>query len=167
VYTGLVTDSGRFGYEAVTPRTHATAAFLLQRGVEVADISQKLYESYPFPYLKVLGRALDHAELLDDPAMVISYLTDADMKEFGVSWDDTDDVIDTVRMIREADVACLLKERDNGKWKGSLRSKGATDVGKVAQKLGGGGHRLAAGFDSELDLQGTIAAVKRELRAGA
>ena len=165
LYTGLVTDSGRFGYEAVTPRTHATAAFLLQRGVDVADLSQKLYESYTFPYLKVLGRALDHAQLLDDPKMVISYLTDADMKEFGVSWDDTDDVIDTVRMIREADVACLLKERENGKWKGSLRSKGATDVGKVAQQLGGGGHRLAAGFDSELGLEDTISAVKRELKA--
>ena len=36
LYVGLVTDTGRFGYAAVTPRTHAIAAFLIQRGVDVA-----------------------------------------------------------------------------------------------------------------------------------
>src|SRR5207237_10347515 len=104
---------------------------------------------------------------LEGPDMVVSYLTQADMKEFGVSWDDTDDVIDTVRAIRDCDVALLLKERENGKWKGSMRSKGSTDVGAVAQKLGGGGHRLAAGFDSEVGLEETIAAVRRELASGS
>ncbi len=166
LYVGLVTDTGRFAYESVTPRQHATAAFLIQRGVDVADVSQKLYESYQYPYLKVLGRALDHAQLLRDPDMVVSHLTQDDMSEFGVSWDDTDDVIDTIRAIRDCDVAVLLKQREDGRWKGSLRSKGATDVGAVAGKLGGGGHRLAAGFDSELGLEETIAAVRRELQSG-
>jgi phosphoesterase RecJ-like protein len=165
LYTGLVTDTGRFAYEAVTPRTHAAAAFLLQRGVDVSDISQKLYESFPFPYLKILGRALEHARL--EPEFVVSYLSDADMRDCGVSWDDTDSVIDTVRSIRECDVALLLKERENGKWKGSLRSKGATDVGRVAQRLGGGGHRLAAGFDSETGLDETIEAVRKLLSRDA
>src|SRR5919106_1543426 len=57
LYVGLVTDTGRFGYAAVTPRTHAIAAFLIQRGVDVPDITQKLYESYRFTFLKILGRA--------------------------------------------------------------------------------------------------------------
>ena len=52
-----------------------------------------------------------------------------------------------MRATREADVAVLLKELEDGTWKGSFRSKGATDVGAVAQALGGGGHALAAGFE--------------------
>src|SRR5207248_7125621 len=74
LYTGLVTDTGRFAYASVTPRTHATASFLIQRGVKVADISQKLYESYRFTYLKLLGRVLDRATLESDPTFVLSYL---------------------------------------------------------------------------------------------
>jgi phosphoesterase RecJ-like protein len=163
LYTGLVTDTGRFGYENVAARTHAAAAFLLQRGVDVPAVSQRVYESFSFPYLKILGRALDHARL--EPEFVVSYLTHADMEECGVSWDDTDDVINSVRSIRDRDVALLLKQREDGKWKGSLRSKGATDVAAVAQRFGGGGHELAAGFDSELGLEETIEAVRRELAA--
>jgi phosphoesterase RecJ-like protein len=166
LYTGLVTDAGQFSYTGVTPRTHATAAFLLQRGVDVADVSQKLYESFPFSYLKVLGRALDRARLETDPVFVVSHLTQDDLAEFAISWDDTDDVINTIRAIRDCDVALLLKQREDGRWKGSLRSKGATDVGAIAQHLGGGGHRLAAGFDSELGFDETIEAVRRELVSG-
>ena len=163
LYTGLATDTGQFTYASVSPRTHATGAFLLQRGVDVPAVSQRLYESYPFSYLKILGRALDRARMERDPDFVLTHLTQADLTEFGVSWDDTDDVIDTVRAIRDCDVSVLLKEREDGKWKGSLRSKGATDVGAVAQRLGGGGHRLAAGFESEAGFDETVAAIRREL----
>lgn len=168
LYTGVVTDTGRFGYASSTPRTHATAAFLIQRGVDVADISQRLYESAPFTAMKVVGRALDRMTLESDPAFVLSYLTAEDIEGFGVSMDDTDDVIDYVRAARETDVAVLLKELPDGTWKGSFRSKGATDVGAIATALGGGGHRLAAGFEVEGPLEAAVATVRAALKdAGA
>lgn len=163
LYTGLVTDTGRFAYASVTPRTHATAAFLLQRGVAVDDISLKLYESFRFSYLKVLGRVLDRAGLESEPTFVVSHLTQADLREFGVTMDDTDDLINTLRASRDCDVTVLVKELDDGNWKVSLRSKGETDVGAIAQRLGGGGHRLAAGFTSEQGLDSTIAAIRAAL----
>jgi phosphoesterase RecJ-like protein len=163
LYVGLVTDTGRFGYEAVTPRTHAIAAFLIQRGVDVADITQKLYESYRFTFLKILGRAAERATLESDPTFVLSYLSQKDLNEIGVSMDDTDDVIDTLRANREADVTCLLKERSDGKWKGSFRSKGATDVGAVAKQLGGGGHTLAAGFELDMSFDEAVETVRKAL----
>lgn len=165
LYTGVVTDTGRFSYSNVLPRTHAVAGFLIQRGVDVAAISQRLYESAPFGALKVLGRALDHATLQADPAFVLTYLTQADLKEFGVSMEDTDDVIDAVRANRDADVTVLLKELEDGSWKGSFRSKGATDVGTIAQSLGGGGHTLAAGFEVGGPLEAAIETVRAALRA--
>ncbi len=164
LYVGLVTDTGRFGYEAVTPRTHAVAAFLIQRGVDVPDITQKLYESYRFTFLKILGRAAERATLERDPTFVLSYLSQADLKEIGVSMDDTDDVIDTLRANREADVTCLLKERTDGKWKGSFRSKGATDVGAIAKQLGGGGHTLAAGFELDMSFEESVETVRKALK---
>jgi phosphoesterase RecJ-like protein len=164
LYTGLVTDTGRFGYASVSPRTHATAAFLIQRGVKVDEVAQNLYERYRFTFLKVLGRAAERATLETDPAFLLSYLSQSDLKEIGVSMDDTDDVIDTLRAIREADVTVLLKERTDGKWKGSFRSKGATDVGEIAKQLGGGGHTLAAGFELALPFEEAVDTIRKALK---
>lgn len=163
LYVGLVTDTGRFSYASVKPRTLAVAAFLIGRGVDVADLSQRLYENAPFNYLKVLGRALSRATLESDPDFVLTHLTLADLAECDVTMDDTDAVIDTVRETRERDVAVLLKELDDGRWKGSFRSKGDTNVGAVAQALGGGGHALAAGFEVDGPLEAAIETVRAAL----
>jgi bifunctional oligoribonuclease and PAP phosphatase NrnA len=165
LYTGLITDTGQFAYASVTPRTHAVASFLIQRGVKVDEVAQNLYERYRFSYLKVLGRVLERATLESDPTFVLSYLTKADREELGVSMDDTDDVIDVLRSVRDADVTCLLKERDDGVWKGSFRSKGRTDVGSVAQQLGGGGHKLAAGFELNVPFDEAVETIRNALAA--
>jgi phosphoesterase RecJ-like protein len=88
----------------------------------------------------------------------------ADREEIGVTLDDTDDVIDTLRAIRDCDVTVLFKELDDGTWKGSFRSKGDTDVGSIASGLGGGGHRLAAGFSLEMPLDQAVEKVREALR---
>jgi phosphoesterase RecJ-like protein len=155
LYTGLVTDTGRFSYSNVTPRAHATAAWLIERGVRVDAVSQAVYESLPFGYLKTLGLVLERCELYDDVSLVVSHLTQSDLSG-RLSLDETEGLIDDVRKIREADVAAILKELADGHWKVSLRSKGATDVGAIAQRFGGGGHRLAAGYTSELGLQESV-----------
>jgi phosphoesterase RecJ-like protein len=79
---------------------------------------------------------------------------------------ETDDLIDVVRTAREADVACALKEQPDGLFKVSLRSRGATDVGAIAAAHGGGGHRLAAGYTSTVDVPTTIAEIAAALRSG-
>jgi phosphoesterase RecJ-like protein len=163
LYTGLVTDTGQFAYASVSPRSHATAGFLIQRGIRVDEIAQRLYESYPFVYLKILGRVLERATMERDPDFVLSHLTQADLKEVGVTMDDTDDVIDTLRATRDCDVTVILKELEDGRWKGSFRSKGDTDVGAIATALGGGGHRLAAGFELKMSFDEAVETVRKTL----
>lgn len=164
LYTGLYTDTGQFSYANVTPRAHAAAGYLISRGVQVERVSQAVFESLPYGYLKVLGRTLERCRLLDDPPLVISYLTQQDLDSLGVSLDETEDVINVLRSTGDADVAAILKEQPSGEWKGSLRSKGETDVSRVASSFGGGGHRLAAGFTSNLPLEETIERIQRLIR---
>jgi phosphoesterase RecJ-like protein len=57
----------------------------------------------------------------------------------------------------------VLKGQDDGSWSVSLRSRGNTDVARVAMALGGGGHTLAAGYSSAADRESTIQALRREL----
>ncbi len=68
-----------------------------------------------------------------------------------------------VRATEEADVACVLKGQADGAWSVSLRSRGATDVARVATALGGGGHTLAAGYTSVADRETTLRALRAEL----
>ena len=148
LYTGLVTDTGRFQYSSTSARTHEIAADLLGRGVETDVIGQKLYEEAPFGYYEVVARVLGRAVLDEDRAFVWSIMELEDLESAGLGHHETDGLIDLVRMARGTEVACLLKRREAGVIKGSLRSRGRVDVAAIAGSFGGGGHHNAAGFTS-------------------
>lgn len=146
LHTALVTDTGRFQYSNTRPRTLEIGAELIAAGAEPAVIGRHVYEEAPFGYLKASAIALGRAELDADLGVVSTIITQEDLDAVGLSWGDTDNLIDLLRLPVEADTAVLVKGHDDGKVKVSLRSRGATDVGSLAAAMGGGGHRLAAGF---------------------
>ncbi|MEE8485652.1 MAG: DHH family phosphoesterase [Acidimicrobiia bacterium] len=148
LYTGLVTDTGRFQYSSTSAHTHEVAADLLRLGVQTDVIGQKLFEEAPFGYYEVVSRVLGRAILDEDHSFVWSIVEPEDLKATGIDFHETDGLIDLVRMARETDVACLLKRREAGVIKGSLRSRGRVDVAAIARSFGGGGHHNAAGFTS-------------------
>lgn len=162
LYTGLVTDTGRFQYSNSSPDTLRLAADLLALGVVATDIATEVFESAPFGYLKLVGRVLDRAVLFEDVRFVYSWLTLADLAETGVAPDETDKLIDAVRSTRAADVAALFKEQPDGRYRVSLRSKGPS-VGALARSRGGGGHELAAGYTAP-DVEQSVIALREELK---
>lgn len=162
LYTGLVTDTGRFQYSNSSPDTLRLAADLLALGVDATEIATEVFESSPFGYLKLVGRVLDRAVLFEDVRFVYSWLTLSDLAETGVAPDETDKLIDAVRSTRAADVAALFKEQSDGRYRVSLRSKGPS-VGAIARKRAGGGHELAAGFTAD-DVEQTVIELREELK---
>ena len=127
--------------------------------------SQALYEDGSLGGLRVLGAALDRLTHVAEADLVWTYVTQADVARAAVDVSDLDDVIDVVRTAREADVACVIKQQADGRFRVSLRSRGKTDVGSVAQGFGGGGHRLAAGYTSTTGLEDTALALVDALRS--
>ncbi len=164
LYTGIVTDTGRFQYANAKPQTLRLAADLLAVGVDSFAIAQHVFESAPFGYLKLAGRVLERATLIEDARLVYSWTRLDDLTETGVGRDDMDKLIDAIRATRQADVAALFKEQEDGTWRVSLRSKGP-DVGVIARARGGGGHDLAAGFTGD-DLDMTVAEIAQHLADG-
>jgi bifunctional oligoribonuclease and PAP phosphatase NrnA len=159
LYTGLVTDTGRFMYSSTTAEVHQIAADLITAGVEPALVGQSLYERAPFGYFAVVSDVLGRAVLDERAGLVWSVLTTDDVENAGVGWEATDQIIDLVRLAEEAGVALLLKEVEPGTLKGSLRSRGAVDVSAVAAAFGGGGHHNAAGFTSHDTVEKTVALI--------
>lgn len=148
LYTGIVTDTGRFQYSNTTPHTHRIAADLLEHGIAHDRIGQSLFEEAPFGYFRVAARVLDRAVMDEDHGLVWSTMLMSDLDDAGIAYHETDPLIDLVRLARGSEVACLLKERSPGVFKGSLRSRGTVDVSAIARSFGGGGHHNASGFTS-------------------
>jgi bifunctional oligoribonuclease and PAP phosphatase NrnA len=163
LYAGLVTDTGRFQYESVGPETLRLAAELREFPFDHTRLVQALYEDHGVAYLRLLGVVLERVRADTDADLVWTYLTRADLDEADLEPGDADDLIDLVRTAREADVAAILKQQRDGRFKVSLRSRGGHDVAAAAALFGGGGHRLASGFTSNQGLVATVESLKEAL----
>jgi phosphoesterase RecJ-like protein len=165
LYAGLAADTGSFRFGNTRPDTHELAARLLATGIDHSDISRRLFDTAPFGWLgllsEVTGRAVLEREV--GAGLVWTWSSTAEAAEHGLPGEQLEALVDVVRATEEADVACVLKGQDDGSWSVSLRSRGATDVARVAMALGGGGHRGAAGFTSHLDREGTVEAIREQL----
>lgn len=160
LYVGLVTDTGSFQHSVTTPAVHDVAARLLDAGARPDVVAQHLWGTKPFAFQQLLAAALLRAvlepELVAGRGLVWTVVGQEVLASTGLTLDDVESVIDVVRSAREADVAVVLKQDVNGSFRVSTRSRGATDVGAACVSLGGGGHRLAAGFTSYDDVETTM-----------
>jgi bifunctional oligoribonuclease and PAP phosphatase NrnA len=164
LYAGLVTDTGRFQYAATTPDTLRIAAELREHPFDHAALARALYEDNSTAFLRVLAVALGRLAVERDADLIWTYLTQADLAAAGAHPADTDDLIDVVRTTRDVDVAVVVKQQLDGRLKVSMRSRGGHDLAAVASSFGGGGHKLAAGYTSDVGLADTIERLKNALR---
>jgi phosphoesterase RecJ-like protein len=165
LYVGLVTDTGRFQYSNTTPKALRLAAELVEAGADVHGIFRHVYETVQFAKLKLLARALDRAQLYEGGRLVVSYLLKDDFGAVGAEEPYSEGIIDYLRSVEGTEMVALIREppRDDGPARRvSLRSShDEIDVSAIARKQGGGGHRQAAGFSSEL----TVAELTEFLRS--
>jgi bifunctional oligoribonuclease and PAP phosphatase NrnA len=160
LYVGLVTDTGKFMYENTTTRTHRIAADLIEAGVDVDETYRRLYEHVPIEKLRLLSRALEGIKYYCDGRLVLAYIAAADYDESGAGEEMTEGIIDHLRSVEGARVAALIRDlgdRGRAARKVSLRSSdGEVDVSAVARIHGGGGHKRAAGFSTDLELEALV-----------
>jgi phosphoesterase RecJ-like protein len=169
LYVGLVTDTGKFMYENTNAGTHRIAAELIDAGVEVDDTYRRLYEHVPIEKLRLVARALEGIQRYCDGKLVVAYVTAADYEASGAGEEMTEGIIDHLRSIEGTKVAALIRDQgDRGRAarKVSLRSsEGDIDVSAVARKNGGGGHKRAAGFSTDLELDELVSFLCGEVKA--
>jgi bifunctional oligoribonuclease and PAP phosphatase NrnA len=168
LYVALVTDTGRFMYENTTPDAHRMAAELIELGVDVHRVYRRLYEDLPFGRLQLLARALGRVSRHDDGALTVTNLTREDYEETGSLETDSEGIVDHIRAVEGTAVAALIRDllSDDraGVRKVSLRSTdGRVDVSRIARAHGGGGHRQAAGFSTELPVEELVERLRVEV----
>ncbi len=171
LYIALVTDTGRFQYQNTTPKTLRLAAELVEAGADVHRVFQGVYENVAFAKLKLLARALDHAQVYEGGRVIVSVLAKSDFDEAGAEEPFSEGIIDHLRAVEGADMVALIREpptRNGPTRRVSLRTTAEDiDVSAIARMSAGGGHRQAAGFSSEKSVDEIVDFIRREYLAQA
>ena len=170
LFTGVITDTGSFRFQNVTPNTLRVAAFLLESGAPPARISENVFENRTFAATALLGHALASLQSISDGQIVWAHITAADFAQVGATDEDTEGVVSHVRGVRGAEVGILFREMTAEpemapSVRVSLRSRETVNVAEVAATFGGGGHRMAAGCTLYVPLADAETVVLSAVRA--
>jgi phosphoesterase RecJ-like protein len=146
LFVAISTDTGSFQYPNTTARTYEIAADLIRAGVNVGELSQHMYESYPRRRLELLRALLNVLRFTNNDRVASFALSLETARKLGAKPEDNEGLIDTIRAVDGVVVAAFIEELPEGKVRISLRSKDPKiDVSKICSAFGGGGHTLAAG----------------------
>jgi phosphoesterase RecJ-like protein len=153
LYTAIFTDTGSFRYSNTTPKSMRISADLIEAGADPWLVTEHVYESSSYRRLKLLGSVLAGMERSEDGKIAWVVVTEELYRRFGASAEDTENFVNFVRAVKGVEVAILFRQTASSQYKISLRSKGRVDLSGLAQSLGGGGHKNAAGsvVDGSID----------------
>jgi phosphoesterase RecJ-like protein len=146
LYMGILYDTGSFIYPKTTAVTFQIAHDLVSLGVQPNDTYVNVYESNSISSLVLMSKVLATLELHYDKRVAVQTMTQDLLQEAGATYEESDLLINIPLRSADIRVSIFFKENLEGVKRCSLRSKGNIDVAAIAQSLGGGGHRTAAGF---------------------
>ena len=158
LYTGMVTDTGRFSFPGVTGNTLRMAARCLDAGAAYSDICRTQFQLRTLSATRLLGVAISSLELAEDGRVAIMSVTPQDMAACNGVMEEMEGIVNYAVDIMGVAIGALLYP-SNGRWKVSLRAAEKASVANLAVKLGGGGHAKAAGGH----ITGTLEAAKAAL----
>ena len=157
LYTGIMTDSASFRLPNTTSTVHRIVAELIDAGANNARIHDLVYNSASENRLRFLGHCLANClEILPEYNTAIISVNKTDIARFNVNTGDTEGIVNYALSIATVRLAAFIVQR-NDKVKLSLRSKGEFPANEICKKyFNGGGHRNAAGGQSDEPLEATI-----------
>lgn len=164
MYMGIAHDSGVFRFQSTTARTMNIAAKMIELGVDVNTILEETFYRKTYNQLMVTAKIQSNAVLCMDGKCIYGYCTSEMMEKYGVTTNDLDAVVASIRNVEGVEVAMFVYQLEKNKFKVSLRSKKYADVSEIAVSFGGGGHARAAGFDIEGNLEEVIACVLNKIK---
>ena len=144
LYIAIMSDSGGLRYESASPKTLRLTADLMEYGFDHAQLCRKLFDSQDYRVLELRAHVVQNIHRYFENRLAVVSLSEEIFDDFGVSEKDTGDLVNLPRSLTETEIAVSLRETPE-KIKISFRSNGRYNVAEIAEKIGGGGHKMAAG----------------------
>ncbi len=167
LYAAISSDTGSFKYPATTPAAMRAGARLMETGIDFAGIARAMFDTRSQSYIALQAAVMQDLRIqrVDGLAVAVARAPKNLRDRWQVPFTYVESLIDAVRTVEGIDVAVVLKEDDQGRWRVSTRSLGRADVGAACTRVGGGGHRLAAGFTGSANADDTLADFLQALAA--
>ncbi|MDA0936153.1 MAG: bifunctional oligoribonuclease/PAP phosphatase NrnA [Bacteroidetes bacterium] len=165
LYTGMMTDSGSFRFPSTTARTHQIISILIEKGAQPHTIHQKIYDTFSFDRLKLLGTTLNNMKKIEGLPVVYMTLSQKELDDNQFKKGDTEGFVNYGLSLLGIRLAVIMIENTSEKIiKMSFRSKGTFDVNQFAKKyFNGGGHINAAGGISSTSLENTVTQLRNSI----
>lgn len=162
LFTGLSTDTGSFKYLRRKTDVFAFADYLVRKGVDPGHVARMIYQRKTHPSVKVQAYALESLGFWFEERVAYVVITKHDLTRAGAKPDETESLANLILAIRGVEVGVKVLE-DSDIWRVSFRGKGLIDLSKVAEKLGGGGHKNASGTRMEGSIEEVLTRIKEAL----
>lgn len=169
LYTGIATDSGCFKYACTTSHTHEVAAEMMAEHPDInfSKINRYMFDVQSLGRMKLEGKLVELMESYLDGKLIIVAVTQDMLNTLGVKMDELEGFAPLTIRLENTEVGILMREREDGVFKCSMRSADEVNVSEICQTIGGGGHAKAAGCTIEGSLEDAkkflIDAVERAL----
>jgi phosphoesterase RecJ-like protein len=160
IYTAIFTDTGSFRYSNTNSEAFLICEEMVRCGVSPSHVAEMVHENHPKERYFLLREVLASLEMYNGDTVALARVTQEMLHNTGTSKEYTEGFVEFIKEIRGIDVAILMREINDHRYKISMRSKGNTDVAQLCSRFGGGGHRNAAGCT----IDGTIIKVKERLK---
>lgn len=146
---GILFDTGGFQHGGVSPQVMEIASVLMKKGAPLTKISQTIFGNKDIGAMKLWGKAFEKAKFNPKNGMLVTAVTQIEIAECSACAEDIYQVASILSTVPDAKFALVLSERDDTTVRASLRSMEhhGVDVSLIAHQFGGGGHRLASGFE--------------------
>ncbi|KNY24920.1 DHH family phosphoesterase [Pseudobacteroides cellulosolvens] len=164
LYVAIATDTGCFKFNNTTSKTHEIVSALVKKGVNVAEVAQRVFDSTTKERVMLMGYAINTLELFEEGRLAFISITNEMIKAASAKEEDCDGIVNIGRNIEGVESSVVIREKSQGEYKVNLRSKSYLDVGQVAFKFGGGGHKMAAGCTIKGDMDSVKKSVYEELK---
>ncbi|MEC4675785.1 MAG: bifunctional oligoribonuclease/PAP phosphatase NrnA [Nitrospirota bacterium] len=157
LYTAISTDTGTFRYSNTSAEVLKVSAELVDAGAPPNLIAEQIYETWDRKRFRLLVIALNTLDIRK--GIAITHITKEMFRRTGTKPADTENFSNLPRMIESVKISAVFRETGRDIWKVSLRSKGASNVARIAEFFDGGGHKNAAGFSIKGDLKSAKSAL--------
>ncbi|SHN54833.1 DHH family phosphoesterase [Desulfovibrio litoralis] len=153
VFLGIYTDTGAFAYPSTTAKSLEMGARVIKNGLNIREFTEKLSNTWTLNRMQLWGRLWQELELCSGGKVAISKIPHAYFEDTQTTSEDLEGYASFLRHLKGVKAVLMIRERKDGTVKASFRSDGVINVQQIAFELGGGGHKAAAGVDSNLDMQ--------------
>lgn len=164
IYTGVSTDTGCFRYSNATSRSYRIAADMIDKGADAAIINQVMFETKTRTYAQLERLALDTMKMYFDGKCAIIHVTQEMYRKSGSDESECDPIASLPRQIEGVLVGAMIREKEDGTFKVSVRTHRPVDASKLCGMMNGGGHSRAAGCQLDGPLENAQAILLENIK---